>query len=151
MLSIYFGNIDENSKYYDALEMNPEAYFDSSYDPRWLDDKFIRNIIKDIDKTDVISQNLMIGPIGPIPPDMLSGGVKTLILIDKVDRYIFNATYCGDNCARWLLKIGEDKDRLVRLSYYMYFEEPFTIRIENNGKIVHTRKELYSYINDWME
>lgn len=34
MLSIYFGNIDENSKYYGALEMNPEAYFDSSYDPK---------------------------------------------------------------------------------------------------------------------
>ena len=42
--------------------------------------------------------------LGGITPRELSGGVKTLILIHRVPDKIFNASTCGDNCAKWILK-----------------------------------------------
>ena len=40
----------------------------------------------------------------------LSGGVKTLLLVRNLPNMVFNASTCGDNCARWLLKIGKEQD-----------------------------------------
>ena len=56
---------------------------------------------------------------------------------------IFNASTCGDNCAKWLLKIAESEDRTVNLRHLMDFgKEPFEIRILNTNEIVHSMKEL---------
>lgn len=68
-------------------------------------------MILDIDKSKVISDRAIDSPVlGVIPPTSLSGGVKTLILIDHITDKIFNASNCGDNCAEWLLKIADKKD-----------------------------------------
>ena len=53
---------------------------------------------------------------GKIPPTGLSGGVKTLILVKFEKEKIFNASTCGDNCAKWLLKIAESEDQTINLS-----------------------------------
>ena len=87
--------------------------------------------------------------VGPIPPERLSGGVKTLIMIDHDYEHVFNASACGDNCAKWLLKICETEDRLVRLGYIMNFgDNKFTIKINNTGKIVHSMSELMDELID---
>ena len=54
--------------------------------------------------------------LGPISPRELSGGVKTLLLLafDNSGK-IFNATACGDNCAKWILEIAENKDLTISL------------------------------------
>lgn len=84
---------------------------------------------------------------GSIPVSRLSGGVKTLIQIAHDPEHVYNASACGDNCAAWLLRIGKEKDVLVRLGHQMRFtEEPFDIRIENTGQVVHTRKELVTAV-----
>lgn len=84
---------------------------------------------------------------GSIPISRLSGGVKTLIQIAHDPEHVYNASACGDNCAAWLLRIGKEKDVLVRLGHQMRFtEEPFDIRIENTGQVVHTRKELVTAV-----
>ena len=75
--------------------------------------------------------------------EKLSGGVKTLILINNDSDHIFNASACGDNCAKWLLKIGEKKDITIRLGYLMDFGEgSFDIKVLNTGRIVHSIDEL---------
>lgn len=42
---------------------------------------------------------------GPISTKELSGGVKTLMLMafDESGK-VFNASACGDNCAKWILE-----------------------------------------------
>lgn len=107
-------------------------------------------MILDIDKSEVVGPNLIQSPVlGPIPPERLSGGVKTLILIDNDDEHIFNASACGNNCAKWLLKIAEDKDITVRLGYLMDFgREPFVIHVVNTDKIVHNLEELDDEVID---
>ena len=107
-------------------------------------------MIKDVDKSDVIGPKVIDSPfLGSIPVERLSGGVKTLILMNKDTEHIFNASACGDNCAKWILNIGKKKDLTIRLGYLMNFgNEDFDIEILNLGKTVHNGIELAELVLD---
>ena len=51
----------------------------------------------------------------------------TLILAKFEKNKIFNASTCGDNWAKWLLKIAETEDRTINLCHLMKFEVEFGI------------------------
>ena len=106
--------------------------------------KTSRKMIKDIDGSEVKGPCMIDSPfLGPIPPERLSGGVKTLILMQNDPDHIFNASACGNNCAQWILKLAEQKDITIRLGYIMDFgKQPFDIYIVNTGKTVHSMLEL---------
>lgn len=96
MLSIYLGELN------DAI-YHPPTYFDNRYEDEWITAPLSVDMIKDIDKSEVKSARLIDSPVlGSISVKELSGGVKTLILMafDESGR-IFNASACGDNCAKW--------------------------------------------------
>ena len=139
MLSIYFGTY-KGDNYID----NPDLYFDNTYEDEWLNDPVSKQMVKDIDRSELVSPNLVISPVlGSIPVSRLSGGVKTLIQINNDKAHVYNASACGDNCVPWLLKISEEKDVLVRLGHLMHFpNEGFRIRIVNNNEIVDTWRNL---------
>ena len=104
MLKIFFGEM-ENAVY------NTSLYFKNRFNPRWMEDDRTVKMIKDVDKSEVLGNGAVSSPVmGIIAPVSLSGGVKTLILIDQINDKVFNASNCGDNCARWLLEIGREKD-----------------------------------------
>ena len=111
-------------------------------------EKFIykKEMILDVDKSTVLGNAVIDSPVlGKISPTALSGGVKTLILIKNEPEKIFNASTCGDNCAKWILKIAENRDVTINLRHLMNFGKgPFEIRILNTNQIVHDRKELVS-------
>ncbi len=116
----------------------PDAYFDNMYYDEWFDDPIVKQIVKDIDKSDVISANNIISPVlGLINCLELSTGCKNLIIAYKTDE-IIDATNCGDNCGDWLLKIAEMKDLSVTLYHTFGFNRDFDALILNTGKIVHT-------------
>ena len=137
MLKIIFGNC-ENAIY------NTSVYFKNTYQDDWITDELSVEMIKDVDKSKVIGPRLIDSPVlGAISPKELSGGVKTLILINKERDKIFNASTCGDNCAKWLLKIGEMGDVVINLRHLMDFgNDEFEIEIMNTNKIVRNMKEL---------
>ena len=57
--------------------------------------------------------------------------------------HVYNASACGDNCASWLLKIGQEKDVLVRLGHIMHFPDvEFQICIANTGEKVSSQYDL---------
>lgn len=118
------------------------SYFDNVYEDEWIEDPFVKEMIQDVDSSTVLSAHIIESPIlGPITPKELSGGVKVLILMLKDDSFVYNLTNCGNNCAKWVLKIAEQKDLTVYLQYMIRFEGEFEIQIMNTGKIVHNRKE----------
>ncbi len=81
--------------------------------------------------------------MGIIPPTSLSGGVKTLILINEMPDKVFNASNCGDNSAHWLLKIGEEEDVTINLRHIMNFpDDKFDIRVANTDEVVHDMESL---------
>lgn len=142
MLKIIYGKLEADNFVY-----NPDEYFNFNREDFWLDDPIAKQMVEDIDKSTIIGPHLIQSDIlGPIPPEYLSGGVKTLICIKNEPNLIFNATACGDNCSDWLLKLAKDRDIIVNLYYCMQFEEPFEIEIMNTGKICRTRDELYRSI-----
>ena len=103
-------------------------------------------MIRDIDSSEVLGSGAVDSPVlGVIAPTSLSGGVKALILIDKVPDKVFNASNCGDDCAEWLLRIGDKKDVTVNLRHIMHFDrETFDIKIINTGEIVHDMDSFIS-------
>ncbi|MCD8068940.1 MAG: DUF4869 domain-containing protein [Lachnospiraceae bacterium] len=137
MLSIYYGDMPE-------AVYNPAIYFKNTYTDDWITDELSRAMIQDVDKSIVLGPRVIDSPVlGGISPRELSGGVKTLIAIYKVPDRIFNASACGDNCAKWILKIGELQDITINLRHLMDFGEgEFTARILNTDQIVHTMGEL---------
>lgn len=137
MLSVYFGNMPK-------AVFNTSVFFKNDYEDDWITDPFVREMILDVDKSVVLDGGVIDSPVlGKIPPLGLSGGVKTLILVLFEPEKVFNASTCGDNCAKWLLKIAEKEDRTVNLRHIMDFgAEPFAVSILNSGITVHSMKEL---------
>ena len=107
-------------------------------------DPFVKKMILDVDKSTVMDSGVIDSPVsGKIPPVGLSGGVKTLILVKFEKDKVFNASTCGDNCAKWLLEIAKEEDRTINLRHLMNFgKKPFKIRILNTDQIVHSMEEL---------
>ena len=102
-------------------------------------------MIKDVDQSDVIAERLIDSPVlGPISVKELSGGVKTLMLMafDNSGK-IFNASVCGNNCAKWILQIGKMKELTINLNHIMDFgTDEFEIEILNTNEVIHNRKEF---------
>lgn len=138
MLKIVFGDV-ENSVYH------PPTYFDNRYEDEWITNPLAVEMIKDIDKSEVVGVHLIVSPVlGPISTKEISGGVKTLILMafDESGR-IFNASACGDNCAQWIVKIGKRKNLTINLHHVMDFSsvDDFDALIVNTGTVVHSYGE----------
>lgn len=61
----------------------------------------------------------------------------------KTPEKIFNASVCGDNCAKWILRIGQIQDLTINLRHLMDFGDlEFSVKILNKDQIVHNMNEL---------
>ncbi len=138
MLRVFFG--EKPNLIYDT-----SVFFKHSYESEWMEEQFAKDVIRDVDRSEVEGNNVINSPVlGSISPLQLSGGVKALILMKHFPGKVFNASNCGNNCAKWLLEIGKQKDYTVCLFHIMDFGPgEFEIRILNDKKlIVHNMKEF---------
>ena len=129
-----------------AHDFIPEQYWTSNYElvKEMMSQAEVyvyedNKMIQDVDHCTVISSHVIDSPIlGAITPRELSGGVKTLILIAyDTGNKVFNSSACGDNCAQWLLRLGEQKEVTINLRHVMNFgNRPFQIKILNTDSIV---------------
>lgn len=140
MLKIIYGDI-EKSVY------NTSVFFDNQYEDEWMTNPLTIEMIKDIDKSDVIGPHLIQSPVlGPISTRELSGGVKTLILMNFYDGdIIFNGSACGDNCAKWIVEIAKKKDLTVNLHHIMDFSNAgeFEALMLNSGNMVYNNSDFF--------
>ena len=147
MLNIFFGEMP------DAI-YDTNVYFNNTYKDSWITDPMSIEMIKAIDKSDVIDSKTVLSPVfGNMSPKKLSGGVKTLILIYKDRSRVFNASTCGDNCAEWILKIASDTNRkiVINLNHLMDFgDREFKIKVMNTNKIVKNMAELVAEAGEFV-
>lgn len=132
MLKIYFGEMQGEI-------YNPPLYFANQYEDEWITNPLSVEMIRDVDKSVVVSAHVIDSPVlGGIPPLQLSGGVKTLILMAFDDSgEVFNASAGGDNCAKWIVEIAKKKDLTITLHNIMNFEGlPIEAEILNDGRII---------------
>ncbi len=137
MLSIYFGEMP------DAI-FNTAVYFKNTYRDSWITNSDSVKMIEDVDRSRVVSASVIESPVlGSITPLQLSGGVKTLLLMRFDHTQVFNASTCGDNCAKWILDMAKSRKLVINLRHMMDFgENDFKIRVLNSGKIAHNMAEL---------
>lgn len=75
MLNIYLGQMEE------AI-YHPPTYFDNQYEDEWITEELSIEMIREVDRSEVVSARLIDSPVlGPISVKELSGGVKTLMLM----------------------------------------------------------------------
>lgn len=109
----------------DNLVYNVDVYFKNTYNPKWFDDPYVKEMVKDVDNTVVFDRNVAVSPIlGPIPVHEISGGVKMLIMALKTDIPLYGPAF-GDNCLVWLKCIAEKKDITLVVGHLMPFGDPF--------------------------
>ena len=127
-------------------------YFSNVFQKEWLHDPYVRKMIKGVDGSEVLGDYLIKSKaLGLIAPAQLSGGVKTLILTYFLPEKIFNASTCGDNCARWFLDMSKKQDRTINLRHIMDFgDRKMDIQILNNGAVVHSMSELVDVAADYL-
>lgn len=145
MLNIFFGNMPE------AI-YNTSVYFKNVYLEEWFEDPFVQKMIKSVDQAEVLGPNAIKSKVmGVIPPTGLSGGVKALILMYYCDDIVCNASNCGDNCAKWILKIANKKDLTINLRHIMEFgDSNFDAVVLNNHELVHGMGELVDVAIDYL-
>ena len=137
LLTVHFGDM-ENVVY------NTSVYFNNVYSPNWFEDPFAQRIIKSIDRGTVLGPNAIeTRALGIIPPEKLSSGTKTLLLMYFMPETVYNASNCGDNCSYWILRIAAKQNITINLYHLMDFGKVrFTMIVSNTGDIVHSMNEL---------
>lgn len=143
MLKIYFGN---NEK---ALRSG-DGYFDNWLDDDCLETEFAKEVVRAIDKSELISKNLVQSPvIGAVPPKFLSGGTKSLLILRFSDVEM-NITAFGENCYPYIIQISKEKDiTICSNNAFRIFEcgDLDSILILNDESFVHSDDEL---IQKWL-
>jgi hypothetical protein len=115
-----------------------DVYFNNRYDTEWLKDPLVKQMIKDVDSSELVDGGVVISPVlGAIPITKISGGVKALILMLKTDKIIWG-TACGDNCSDWIVKISKMKD------VTLFYEHPMRFNQDFDGVCIDTGKEIKS-------
>ncbi len=128
MLKIFFGEHPDEI-------YNTEVYYANQYDKNWVMDPFAQKIIREIDSSTVIAPDVIQNDVfGSFSSTELSSGVKTMLLIQNQPNRIFNISNCGDNCAKYLLELAQKRDIKVCLHHVMQFDEPFSVKIINEGR-----------------
>ena len=143
MLHLYIG---DKKEYY----LSGDKVFDYKFDKSKLMEDFSKEVIRTIDKSEVVSEHLIISPVlGAIPPSYLSGGSKTLIMLMYAD-FKFYIEAMGDNCFPLLKRICDKKEiYMCSTCYRPLFEYGFDkfeygferIHILNEDKIVTNSKD----------
>lgn len=116
-----------------------DAYFDTTYEPEWIDNDYSKFIIEKVDKSEVVAPRIIDSPyLGYVDPTHLSGGTKLILCLAfaETNGKKFNITRAGDNCMRWIQAISQVKDLYVYMSNLpeFYDDAYFDMLITNINK-----------------
>ena len=144
MLYIY---IEPNGREgYDYVQSNyvcrVSEYFDNFYEDSWFDELLVKDIVKEIDKVDIINARTIVDEVaGALPVTALSSGVKALILLCSTDKQV-NGDRMGDNCVNKLMEIAKNKDIHISLDHLMRLPDAFEAIIENEDLRITSYREF---------
>lgn len=133
MLYIYFG---EKSRIKGA-----SLFFDSAYEDSWLQTEFAHRVVKEIDKSTIVSPKIIDSSIlGVIPVDWLSTGTKQLLTMEscvEMEGEYFNGDQLGDNTLPFVLELASKKDIYLAVNHFLRFPKNMTdsfVCVNDNNK-----------------
>lgn len=123
------------------------AYFDIEFEKEWLTHDFVKKVIKNIDNSQVIEDELLKNEvIGYFSQERLSSGCKALILIYELNLKV-SGDRMGDNCIPYLLELAEQKEVYISLRHIPEFPQEFNAVIENTNKNITSFRE---FVNEYV-
>ncbi len=90
--------------------VSTNEYFNHTYENEWFEDDIVKQIIRDIDKSEVNGLCVLSPVLGSIAIEKLSEGAKALILMYKDNEAVVDLVSCGNNCQEWIVKLSSMKD-----------------------------------------
>lgn len=106
----------------DNFLKSQDKFFKYEYENDWFDDKYIVDMVRDVDGVEHFADSLFKSDIfGYVEAEGLSSGVKGLILMYKGYDKIFNGDLFGDNCCKWIYDISTKRDITVWMSHILEF------------------------------
>lgn len=131
--------------------IDSRPYFRQFLKKEWFSDSVVQNIIKLVDNSECMGDYVIKNSAGElIPPEWLSTGVKTAILIWKFPDIIFNLTQCGNNalaCVASICKVYERTELTYRYLPWVLLED-IEVRKDN---ILVDHDKYYENIDSWLE
>lgn len=135
---------------------NYEYYVDDDFrelqEAAWFNDERIAEIIRVIDKNEVIidvpydshkpdyvNYRILSETLGQLTPDQLSSGCKTLILTLKNPENVYSSERMGDNCLELLEKLSESLELTLCADTSYFFNG--RVHILNDDSYTNNRME----------
>lgn len=145
MLHILFKESEDEISYTDS-------FFNNNFQDEWMEDEMVKQIILDIDASELMSPQIVVSPVlGAIPVTQISSGAKAVILMLKRPELLIHGNSCGDNCALWIDKIGKMQDIYVHLTYPMRFPDDTQMIIMDNGVLCSSYQEYVEEYLKWSQ
>jgi len=128
-------------------------YFDEAYEKWWLESDIAKEIIKDVDSSEYIGGECIMSPVfGMISPRDLSTGCKACLVLLNEPEHIVSGERFGDNCFKWLSKIGEQQDITITLSHFIDdYDIPIDAVVLNDNRHIASVEELNNAILELSE
>ena len=121
MVKVLFGE-----DFGDKTILDIDSYFNNVYEDEWLNDDIVRQMVKDIDNSELVGLNVISPVLGSISVRDISGGTKALICLLKEEKSegFIDLVVLGENCEKWLAYIFNKKDVQVCMTgYHLFFDE----------------------------
>ena len=131
--------------------VDSRTFFSINKKETWFTNKVVQIIMDYVDGTKLVEGFVLKDRLGRIiPPEYLSTGSKTAILIWLYPEIVFNVTQCGDNAFKCVADFCQHCDRTVLT--YRYLPERYLSRLDlqKDG----TSFELDDYddlVDGWLE
>lgn len=124
------------------------SFFDLNYMDEWFEDPLVKEMVLDVDKTEVVNAYMAMSPVmGSISIEHLSGGVKGLIMILKdPDKRVYSSTIFGGNCVKWITKLSAMVDFTIVMEHSLEFTSDTPINAQTkDGTPLKTEWEVWKY------
>lgn len=140
-----------------TVDLDSRIYFKYSYKPEWFNNSFAKRVLKEIDKAELIADDVFRGRNGKAFPAVnLSTGTKTLLLIKFRPGHIYYGSALGNNCVPFLMEIAKEQEKTgmgditLLLEHFMDIPDCYEGMIKLNG-IPATLDEYDDAIVTWCE
>ncbi|MCI8562026.1 MAG: DUF4869 domain-containing protein [Lachnospiraceae bacterium] len=148
MLNLIFQRKKANGK---MVISDSRQFFNTNKKAEWFQESYVQKIMEYVDGSKLIDGFCLKDRNGmTVPPEYLSTGAKTAILVWEYPDIIFNMTQCGDNAFQCVAEICRHSDRTELTYRYLPLWAMEGVEIQKDGIAI--TKELYNEkIDDWLE
>lgn len=131
--------------------VDSRGFFSINKKIEWFQDPVVKNIMKYVDKIVVKDGFCLENELGMvIPPEYLSTGCKTAILVWEYPDTVFNMTQCGNNAFKCVSDICKYYDRTELTYRFLPFRYLESLQLQKDG-IPITLDEYEECVDDWIE